>query len=65
MLWRKGEQGQEVRKAKRSGPGISGAPMSRVRGDEKEPTKGTEEEQPGRDQRAWGAQEKETGAGKK
>lgn len=25
-----------------------GAPMSRVRGDEKEPTKGTEEEQPGK-----------------
>lgn len=46
-----GEKESRDRKSEKQrdlGPESRGAPMSRVRGDEKEPTKGTEEEQPGK-----------------
>ena len=48
---RYGEKESRDRKSEKQrdlGPESPGAPMSRVRGDEKEPTKGTEEEQPGK-----------------
>lgn len=42
------ESNNKLEKQRDLGTESQGAPMSRVRGDEKEPTKGTEEEQPGK-----------------